>query len=195
MDINGVSATQKAGTNPPVRPQKEAEAQKPLDQSNSAQNGAKTGADKVEISDQSSVVVERFGVSGGQVQQNNGATDQNNTGAIQPQPGDRGKDSGQVQGNNQIQGGGQVAETVEKDSRVRRDYSLDQGNLVVKIIDTDANTVVREIPSEDARRIREAIAKFQDAGNSGNQTPDSQTSETQTSDGQTSETKGIDVTS
>ncbi len=195
MDINGVSATQKAGTNPPVRPQKEAEAQKPLDQSNSAQNGAKTGADKVEISDQSSVVVERFGVSGGQVQQNNGATDQNNTGAIQPQPGDRGKDSGQVQGNNQIQAGGQVSETVEKDSRVRRDYSLDQGNLVVKIIDTDANTVVREIPSEDARRIREAIAKFQDAGNSGNQTPDSQTSETQTSDGQTSETKGIDVTS
>jgi len=144
MDINGVSATQKAGTNPPVRPQKEAEAQKPLDQGNSAQNGVKTGADKVEISDQSSVVVERLGGSGGQVQQNNGATDRNKTGAIQPQPGDKEKDSGQVQGSNQIQGGGQVAETVEKDSRVRRDYSLDQGNLVVKIIDTDANTVVRE---------------------------------------------------
>lgn len=39
-------------------------------------------------------------------------------------------------------------------------YSLDEGNLVVSVIDTKKGEVVKEIPAEDERRIRQAINKF-----------------------------------
>ncbi len=40
----------------------------------------------------------------------------------------------------------------------RRDYALDQGDLVVKIVTN--GEVVREIPTEDQRKIKQAIKKY-----------------------------------
>lgn len=43
---------------------------------------------------------------------------------------------------------------------LRRDYDVENGNLVVKFVDTHDNKVVKEIPAEESRRIKEAISKF-----------------------------------
>jgi len=52
----------------------------------------------------------------------------------------------------------------------RLDYSVEEGSLVVKVIDTDEGEVVKEIPAEDERRIRQAISKFaENAENKGDQ--------------------------
>jgi flagellar protein FlaG len=43
---------------------------------------------------------------------------------------------------------------------IGRDYSVDQGQVVVKVIDKDSNEVVREIPPEELRRIKQAISEI-----------------------------------
>lgn len=43
---------------------------------------------------------------------------------------------------------------------VRRDYTVDNSELVVKVIDTKENEVIREIPPEEERRIREAMSEL-----------------------------------
>ncbi|VAX25697.1 hypothetical protein MNBD_NITROSPINAE02-8 [hydrothermal vent metagenome] len=48
------------------------------------------------------------------------------------------------------------------DTPLRRDYEVENGNLVVKFVDTQDNKIVKEIPAEESRRIKEAISKFRE---------------------------------
>ncbi len=51
-------------------------------------------------------------------------------------------------------------------TKLRRSYSLDNGDLVMKVVDKGgADKVVKEIPSEELRRIRQAIAKYAEESN------------------------------
>jgi len=43
---------------------------------------------------------------------------------------------------------------------IGRDYSVEQGQVVVKVIDKENNKVVREIPPEELRRIKQAISEI-----------------------------------
>lgn len=43
---------------------------------------------------------------------------------------------------------------------VRRDYTVDNGGLVVKVIDKKEDEVIREIPPEEQRRIKEAMSRI-----------------------------------
>lgn len=43
---------------------------------------------------------------------------------------------------------------------VRRDYTVDNGGLVVKVIDQEEDKVIKEIPPEEQRRIREAVSRI-----------------------------------
>ncbi len=77
----------------------------------------------------------------------------------------------------------EVAEnkSAPKRNAQRIDYSVEEGDLVIKVIDTDKGEVVKEIPAEDERRIRQAISKF--------------TENTAKSESEQDIAKGIDVTS
>ena len=44
--------------------------------------------------------------------------------------------------------------------QIRRDYSVDNQRLVVKVIDTNKNEVIKEIPPEEERRIRQAVSEM-----------------------------------
>ncbi|VAX14842.1 hypothetical protein MNBD_NITROSPINAE04-1692 [hydrothermal vent metagenome] len=43
---------------------------------------------------------------------------------------------------------------------IGRDYSVEQGQVVVKVIDKESDKVVREIPPEELRRIKQAISEI-----------------------------------
>ncbi|VAX17575.1 hypothetical protein MNBD_NITROSPINAE03-1123 [hydrothermal vent metagenome] len=43
---------------------------------------------------------------------------------------------------------------------IGRDYSVEQGQVVVKVIDKENDKVVREIPPEELRRIKQAISEI-----------------------------------
>lgn len=84
----------------------------------------------------------------------------------------------------------------EVGASVRRDYSVEDGNLVVRFIDTEANRVIKEIPAEEMRRIKEAISRFQE--NDGHKTTPVEQNETpvdEENDQAGEEPKEIDVTS
>ncbi len=58
-----------------------------------------------------------------------------------------------------------VAASAEKvnNTPLRRDYEVENGNLVVKFVDTQDNKIVKEIPAEESRRIKEAISRFRES--------------------------------
>ncbi|VAX22803.1 hypothetical protein MNBD_NITROSPINAE01-1760 [hydrothermal vent metagenome] len=72
-------------------------------------------------------------------------------------------------------------ENAPKRNAQRIAYSVEEGDLVVKVIDTAKGEVVKEIPAEDERRIRQAISKFTENAAKG--------------DSAQGTAKGIDVTS
>lgn len=50
--------------------------------------------------------------------------------------------------------------TAKFNREIARDYSVDSGQVVVKVIDKEDDEVVREIPPEEQRRIKQAIEEL-----------------------------------
>jgi len=62
--------------------------------------------------------------------------------------------------NGQDNGAKPVAPEGNLTKNIGRDYSVEQGQVVVKVIDKENNKVVREIPPEELRRIKQAISEI-----------------------------------
>lgn len=54
----------------------------------------------------------------------------------------------------------ETQETARFNREITRDYSVDSGQVVVKVIDKEDDEVVREIPPEEQRRIKQAIEEL-----------------------------------
>ena len=134
MIVRDTSSTAEAATQATARAQPAPKTDKP--QNKPAVEKPNPVTDVVEISDKAGVVVEKHGAA------NKADEAETTENRVKPETAerDRGDDNAAVK-------------------EVRRDYAVDNGGLVVKVIDTKENEVIREIPPEEERKIRQAISK------------------------------------
>ncbi len=133
MEVNETSAVSQIAASRKVDVQPGAVKTKPRQGGEPETGVTEKNGEKVSISSNKQAVVERAGAGRGR----------------------------EVQAENQGDNPLSTQNAPEFNRDISRDYSVDDtGQMVVKIIDTQKDEVVREIPPEEQRRIKEAIAEL-----------------------------------